>query len=126
MEELSPKYVLLAEDDVNAREVSALILGAEGHRVMSVANGSVALEALIRDPAVDLLISDISMRGGIDGIQLAKRAQTLFPKLKIILTSGDAKGSFIDFPEGMRFLPKPYDRKSLLSAVAEAFAHNHR
>jgi CheY-like chemotaxis protein len=122
MEESSPKFILLAEDDVNAREVSALILGAEGHRVVAVANGSVALETLIRDGSVDLLISDISMRGGIDGIQLAKRAQTLFPKLKIILTSGDAKGSFIDFPEGMRFLPKPYDRRSLLAAVSEAFS----
>jgi DNA-binding LytR/AlgR family response regulator len=70
----------------------------------------------------DLLFSDISMPGGIDGIQLARRSQGVFPALQIILASGHARGSFTDFPEGLRFLPKPYDRQSLLAAVSEAFA----
>jgi CheY-like chemotaxis protein len=121
MKLLSPKFILLAEDDANVREISTLILEKEGHHVEGVANGSIALERLLRDMSFDLLFSDISMPGGIDGIQLARRSQGAFPTLQIILASGHAKGSFTDFPEGLRFLPKPYDRQSLLAAVSEAF-----
>lgn len=111
--------ILLAEDDRSAREVTALVLEAEGYRVLTSSNGTGALNILLHDATVDLLLSDIHMRGGIDGIELAHRARMNRP-MPIMLISADPRDSFEHFPENVIFLAKPYDRRGLLGAVGEA------
>jgi CheY-like chemotaxis protein len=118
------KTILLAEDDAYARESSALVLEAEGYRVVTAINGTQALEMLTLDPSVDLLVSDINMPGGIDGIALARHLQQRRPPLRIMLISGDPRDSFPDFPDHVAFLPKPYDRRSLLNAVDASLRTN--
>lgn len=108
--------ILLAEDDHSAREVTALVLEAEGYRVLTTSNGTSALNILKDDATVDLLLSDINMPGGIDGIELAQRAQ-INRQIPIVLTSADPRSSFEWFPDNVTFLSKPYDRRTLLAAV---------
>ena len=110
------KTILLAEDDLGAREVTAMVLEAAGYKVIITGNGTAALDILQRDVTIDLLMSDILMPGGIDGIELAKRVQ-MNRQIPILLTSGDPRSSFAWFPENVTFLPKPYDRRALLAAV---------
>ncbi len=110
------KTILLAEDDRSAREVTALVLEADGHRVITTGNGTTALEILRKDATIDLLLSDVNMPGGIDGIALAQRAQ-MNRQIGIVLISADPRSSFPWFPEGVTFLAKPYDRRTLLAAV---------
>lgn len=114
-----PRYmtVLLAEDERTAREVATLVLEAEGYRVIATDDGTKALDILKKGTIVDLLLSDIHMVGGIDGIELAQRVQ-MSRRIRIVLTSVDARSSFAKFPVGVTFLPKPYDRQALLAAVA--------
>lgn len=108
--------ILLAEDDRSAREVTTLVLEAEGYRVIPASNGTLALDLLRQDVSVDLLLSDIRMPGGIDGLELARRAKMSRP-VQILLMSADPRGSFGGFPNDVAFLGKPYDRRSLLGAV---------
>ncbi|WP_235577796.1 response regulator [Rhodanobacter sp. Root561] len=107
---------MLAEDDRNAREVTALVLEAAGYKVITTGNGTIALDILQNDATVDLLLSDIQMPGGIDGIELARRVQ-MKRQMPIVLTSADPRSSFTWFPDNVIFLPKPYDRRALLAAV---------
>lgn len=120
MTSVQSRTILLAEDDVRAREISAFVLEAEGHRVITAGNGTQALEMLMLDATIELLASDINMPGGIDGIQLARRARQHRP-IRILLLSADPQASFADFPSDVAFLWKPYDRRSLLDAVAATF-----
>lgn len=108
--------ILLAEDEPNAREVTAMVLEAEGYRVITASDGTRALDILRSEAIIDLLLSDIQMPGGIDGIELAQRAQTTC-RIRIVLTSADSRRSFAYFPDNVVFLPKPYDRRALLAAV---------
>lgn len=110
------KTILLAENDRSALEVTVLVLEAEGYRVLTTGNGTSALHILQKDATVDLLLSDIHMPGGIDGIELAQRAQ-MNRQIPIVLTSADPRSSFAWFPDNVTFLPKPYDRRALLAAV---------
>ncbi len=110
------KTILLAEDDRSAREVTAIVLEAEGYRVLTTGNGTGALNILLHDATIDLLLSDIHMRGGVDGIELAQRAQ-MNRQIRIMLISADPRSSFAWFPENVAFLAKPYDRRALLGAV---------
>ncbi|TAL83959.1 MAG: response regulator [Rhodanobacter sp.] len=116
MTDAQSKTLLLVEDDRSAREVTALVLEAAGYRVICASNGSRALDILRTDASIDLLLSDIHMPGGIDGIELTQRAR-MTRQIRVMLLSGDPRSSFIDFPDNVIFLPKPYDRRSLLGAV---------
>lgn len=113
------KTILLAEDDLSAREVTALVLEAAGFRVIATGNGTAALAILQNDATIDLLLSDIHMPGGIDGIELSRRVP-IERQIRIVLTSADPRSSFTQFPHNARFLAKPYDRRALLDAVSEA------
>ncbi|HEV7123698.1 MAG TPA: response regulator [Rhodanobacter sp.] len=110
------KTILLAENDRPGCEVTALVLEAEGYRVITTGNGTRALQLLQNDATVDLLLSDIRMPGGIDGIELARRVQ-MIRQIRIVLMSADPFSSFASFPDYVTFLAKPYDRRTLLAAV---------
>ncbi|WEN14869.1 response regulator [Rhodanobacter sp. AS-Z3] len=110
------KTILLAENDRSAREVTAMVLEAEGYRVITAGDGTSALRIFQEDASVGLLLSDIHMPGGIDGIELAKRVQNT-RTISIVLVSADPRSSFEDFPDGVTFLRKPYDRRMLLAAL---------
>lgn len=114
--------ILLAEDDRSAREVTALVLEAEGYHVITTSNGTSALNILLQDATIGLLVSDIHMPGGIDGIELAQRVQ-MNRQIRIMLISADPRGSFAYFPENVTFLSKPYDRRALLGAVDGLLRH---
>jgi CheY-like chemotaxis protein len=119
MTHVQNQTILLAEDDRSAREVTALVLEAEGYRVLTSSNGTGALDLLLHDGSIDLLLSDIHMRGGIDGIELAHRAQ-MNRAMPIMLISADPRDSFEHFPDDVIFLAKPFDRRGLLGAVGQA------
>lgn len=108
--------ILLVEDDQSACEVTAMVLEAAGYRVVTTSNGIGALKTLLHDATIDLLLSDVHMPGGIDGIELAQRA-LMNRQIPVMLTSADARDSFAYFPESVAFLAKPYDRRALLGAV---------
>jgi CheY-like chemotaxis protein len=108
--------ILLAEDDRSARDATAMVLEAEGYHVVTAGNGTSALNMLMQDSTIDLLVSDIHMPGGIDGIELALRARRHRP-IQVMLISADPRSSFAHFPENTTFLAKPYDRRALLGAV---------
>lgn len=116
MNHAQDKTILLAEDDLSAREVTALVLEAEGYKVITTSNGTRALDILKKDATIDLLLSDVHMPGGIDGIELAQRVQ-MMRQIGIVLISADPRSSFAWFPHGVTLLAKPYDRRTLLAAV---------
>src|SRR3546814_15076587 len=85
-------------------------LHALGYRVTEADSGRMALAILERGDPVDLLFSDVVMPGAIGGVQLANAARALRPDLKILLTSGFAKGSMQrdeDVAAFEHFLSKP-------------------
>jgi CheY-like chemotaxis protein len=80
--------VLLVEDDPFVRGYAVGCLESLGYRVMTAVDGRDALARLTQGVRPDLLFTDIVMPGGINGWELADRAQQLIPALKILLTSG--------------------------------------
>jgi signal transduction histidine kinase/CheY-like chemotaxis protein len=109
-------HVLLVEDD---KEVSALareMLSALGFSVTHVTSADAALGALANARAIDAVLSDIMMPGGVSGVQLAREIRRRYPKLPIVLTTGYVEAA-ADVKDGeFAVLPKPYT----LEGVAEA------
>ena len=82
-------YVLLVDDEQNIRLTLSAILRMHGHEVAVAEDGDAALEmAQQREP--EILVSDVFMPGGLNGIHLAILIKAQFPQCKILLVSGHA------------------------------------
>ena len=103
--------VLIVENDVLLRLVTASNLRDAGFEVIEAANCAEALSVLDRIP-VDVLFSDIDMLGNMDSLALAQWVRQSQADTRIILTSGAAKAPG-DVEEYASFLPKPYAEKDV-------------
>jgi DNA-binding NtrC family response regulator len=112
MSHARPLAVLLVEDDEAIRELSAMILEGEGHEVHTAASGDEAEQWLANGKA-DVLFTDVRMPGTVTGQELATR----HADMKVLVTSGEAREQHDWLAPGMEYLPKPYDRRSLLAAM---------
>ncbi|MGH6947553.1 MAG: response regulator [Kiloniellales bacterium] len=116
--------ILLAEDDDSMREFLATALRRAGHEVRTASDGMEALSALTAGP-VDLLLADVVMPG-LDGIELARRAASERPGIKVMFITGFAAVALKarnQTPAGTRVLSKPFHLKDLVSQV-EVILHS--
>jgi signal transduction histidine kinase/CheY-like chemotaxis protein len=81
------EWILVVDDMPAQREITAEMLTELGYRVASVASGEAAV-AFVRENKVDLVVLDMIMDPGIDGLETYSRLQALRPDLKTLLVSG--------------------------------------
>ena len=93
-EEISPEdytgsgeSILVIDDVKEQREVVTMILTRLGYKVHAVSSGEEAIEFL-KTHAMDLLILDMIMDPGIDGLETYRRILELNPKQKALIVSG--------------------------------------
>ena len=118
--------VLLVEDDDDVRSVAQAFLRSMGCEVAACNSAEAALAELAatrRGTGFDLLFSDITLGAGIDGQELARRVDTLYPALRLLLTSGYshhvAGSGSGGVPLRWPVLAKPYTRQDLAHAIAQ-------
>ena len=110
-------HVLLVEDD---QEVSALtreMLNSLGFTVTHVTGAEAALGALANARAVDAVLSDIMMPGGVSGLELAREISRRHPTLPIILTTGYVEAAARMKDGEFHLLLKPYSLEALADAL---------
>jgi DNA-binding NtrC family response regulator len=83
----NPFVILYVEDNDLVREAYSELLASAGRRIVSVADGAGAREAL-RAENVNLLLTDINLPDG-SGLDLAREALAQNPALPVIVCSGD-------------------------------------
>ena len=72
-----------------------------------------ALAILEDGAAVDLIITDIVMPGGMSGLDLARAVRGRFHDLPVLLTTGYSAAVQQALPEKLPVLGKPYRRQTL-------------
>ncbi len=80
--------ILVVEDDPDVLLMSVETLRELGYDVLTAPDGPSALKQLGRDQHIDLLLTDVVMPKGMNGVELAQHARELRPELKILLASG--------------------------------------
>jgi CheY-like chemotaxis protein len=119
--------VLLVEDEPQLRLVTARMLERHAYRVYAVETPQEALTLLKSATAVNLLLTDVVMPG-MSGPQLAERAVSLRPALRLLYMSGFPRDLWergeID-PE-LLLLEKPFDAEQLLRKVSAALHASRR
>jgi two-component system, cell cycle response regulator CpdR len=115
--------ILIAEDEESLRAMCARALALDGHEVATAADGSEALDILVREHGrFDLLLTDVRMPI-MDGIALALAAARDFPDLTILLMTGYADQR--ERAQGLDaiihdVIAKPFSVADLRKTVSEA------
>ena len=107
--------ILLVDDDPMVAETTVGMLEVLGHRVKVASSGGRALEILVADTSVDLVITDYAMPG-MTGKELAQRIRETRPNLPVVLASGYAELAAQD-DSGLPRLDKPYALDKLASVI---------
>jgi len=79
--------ILVIDDVEQQREIASEMLRESGYSVTSVSSGEEAVEYVRTNP-VDLLVLDMIMDPGIDGLETYRRIVELYPGQKAIIASG--------------------------------------
>ena len=116
-----PHLALIVEDDPDVRDLAAALLEETPLDVVEVETAEAALECLQeRGGEVAMMFADVRLPGTMDGVQLAKAACTLWPTVRVVLTSGDPSAASGDLPECVTFMPKPWRGLDVLVQAEKA------
>ena len=112
--------VLLVEDDSDVRASAAMLLESFGCTVVEASDAALAAASLEADGEIRVLLSDVVLPGGENGIELAREAICRYPDLKVILVSGYPESALkkVGVTESeFLLLGKPYTKEQLDDAL---------
>ena len=115
------EVVLVVEDDDRVRHVSADALRELGYTVMQAPDAHHALAMVATPSRIDLLFTDVVMPD-VNGRELADRARTMRPDLKVLYTTGYTKDAIVHegtLDPGVDMLPKPFTVDQLARKIRQ-------
>ncbi|KPX81293.1 Sensory box histidine kinase/response regulator [Pseudomonas meliae] len=119
---ISDETILVVDDEPAVRLLIAELLEDLGYTILQAERGADALTILQSKAAIDLLITDVGLPGGMNGRQVADAARDVRPDLKILFVTGYAENAALahdTLEPGMHVLPKPFAIAELIGRVTE-------
>ncbi|THB77031.1 MAG: PAS domain S-box protein [Desulfobacteraceae bacterium] len=111
--------ILIIDDIEQQRKIAASCLNILGYTAYSAPSGEEAIEFLKYQP-VDLIILDMIMEPGIDGLETYKRILEISPDQKAIIASGFSLTHRVNEALNLGaggYIKKPYTIKNLAKAI---------
>lgn len=120
---LGDNQTILVVDDVDEqREIASSILTRLNYRVRSVSTGEDAL-AYLQAHSADILVLDMIMEPGIDGLETYRRIKKINPNQKVIIASGYSETERVKEAQRLgagKYIRKPYTYEEIGMAIKEA------
>ena len=118
--------ILVVDDVPEQREIACVFLEKLGYSVYSVSSGEEAIDYL-KENHIDLVLLDMNMDPGMDGLETYKNIAGFKPQQKIIIASGDSETDKIKEIQslgGTSYVTKPYSINEIGIAVREELEKN--
>jgi PAS domain S-box-containing protein len=120
--------VLVMDDEEIVRMVSGELIRSLGHEVDFAEHGVAAIEkyqqALSDGKPFDIVILDLTVRGGMGGEETIRKMRAIDPAIKAVVSSGYSDGDIVsNYREHgfSAFLQKPYEVKGLQDIINSMF-----
>jgi CheY-like chemotaxis protein len=120
-------FVLVVEDEVEVRRLITDTLRDAGCKVISAPTARDGLRLLDHNPTIQLLLTDIGLPDGVNGIQLAEEARRRCPNLNVVYMTGYVRGAGepgAQVDPAIPVLNKPFTRDLLVRRVCEGLSHS--
>lgn len=112
--------VLVVEDEPLLRSITGEFLRLSGYVVIEATNATEAIAVIDRGERPDVVFSDVSLPGSVDGLGLARRLRRRRPDLQVMLTSGygePTQRAAIELVGGDCFVAKPYHQEEVVRRI---------
>jgi two-component system, response regulator PdtaR len=117
-EEITPRLVVVIEDEVLVREHAVILLEECGFSVADFGSADEALPFLeSKGEEVDVIFTDVRLPGRLDGLGLAEIVARRWPRIPLVITSGNDALGDPRLPAGVTFLAKPWLPLDVLAHV---------
>ncbi len=119
----SGETILVVDDIADQREIATRILTRLGYHVTSVPSGEAAVDYL-RTGRADLLVLDMIMDPGMDGLDTYREILKRHPNQKAIIASGFSENDRVREAQRLgarQYVKKPYTLQSIGMAVKAEF-----
>ncbi len=121
------KQILLVEDNIINREVTELYI-KDYYKIDHAENGELAIE-MSKQNNYDVILMDINLGGGINGIETAREIRKLngYENIPLVAVTGYAMAGDKEvlLSEGLtHYLAKPFEKGELLRLLAEILDEN--
>jgi CheY-like chemotaxis protein len=116
---LGSEKILVVDDIQEQRQIAVEMLSKLGYRVSAVSSGEEAVR-LMKTQTADLLVLDMIMDPGIDGLETYRRIIAEHPKQRAIIASGYAETERVKALQrlgGGAYVRKPYTLENIGLAV---------
>lgn len=114
------RRILVVDDDAPVRDLLVRVLKDAGHLVVGADSGQEALQLAGQQAELDLLVTDLVMRG-MNGIELVEKLREQRPDLPVLITSSytpEQLGHGEMSLERVEFLEKPFAPGEIVERVA--------
>ena len=114
--------ILVIDDVEEQRQIATDMLTRLDYQVESVASGEAAIDHVSEHP-VDLLLLDMIMDPGIDGLETYSRILRLYPGQRAVITSGFSESDRVHETRRLganAYVKKPYRFETIAKAVKSA------
>ena len=111
--------ILIVEDDAILAEATAALLDHIGHRVVGIADDMMSALSIARVADPDLVLMDITLANGSDGIETARRLQAQ-SSAQVVFMSGNRDHQTRERAAAVGpvgFLVKPFSPQQLIDIV---------
>jgi two-component system, cell cycle sensor histidine kinase and response regulator CckA len=112
--------ILVVDDVKEQRELASSILRKLNYRVSTAANGADAVKMVSENQTIDIVILDMILIPGIDGLETFRRIREIKPDQKAIIVSGFSESDRVKEAKRLgagAYIRKPYLIGSLARAV---------
>ncbi len=123
--------ILVMDDEITVCQTLSQMLSLGGYEVTTACSGEEALVRLRQAEAAatpfNLVILDLTVRGGMGGRQALAELRKIDPGIAVIVSSGygeELRSAEAEGPGAVAALPKPYSLDELLCSVRAAIARN--
>lgn len=115
------RLAIIVEDEAATRTLAESLFEATELEAIGCDSAEGALDILReRGTEVALVFADIRLAGAMDGLQLAKAVATLWPRTRMVVTSGRMAAKPEDLPAQVVFIPKPWRPAEILVEAERA------
>ncbi|MBL4666118.1 MAG: response regulator, partial [Sneathiella sp.] len=114
--------ILVVEDDPDMRTLVVALVSSMGFTIREAKDGPSALMSIEKEGRVDLLLTDVVLPGGINGVELANKIEAIHPDIKTMFMSGYTENAFSEnklLKENAVLLNKPFRKADLARKIQQ-------
>ena len=119
--------ILVVDDNAAVLDILVTCLGEEGYEVSGALTGDEGLE-LFASACPDLVLLDITLSDGMNGVEVLKRIRSIDPAAKVVMVTGNPNSALAREALELGALArvdKPFDLAHLKRVVAVALQPEH-